>query len=127
MRPRKRRAINACAPCRSSKVRCDGNRPCERCTRNGVECAYHVTARDENGERLERLEAEVTELRDEVQGLRGSGFVGRESQGRGDGGSGRVPGPDGNARSRAQGGLRSVVDAGIVTSEQARLWYLKYA
>ncbi|PVH98088.1 hypothetical protein DM02DRAFT_673627 [Periconia macrospinosa] len=69
---RKRRAINACGGCRASKVRCDGQRPCARCTRNNTTCRYL-----ENGSstkdivtattlRLEKLEAEVESLRNIV-------------------------------------------------------------
>ncbi|KAF2624821.1 hypothetical protein BU25DRAFT_398596 [Macroventuria anomochaeta] len=63
-RPRKRRAINACISCRSSKVRCDGKRPCERCDKNDTICQYHdVTGKDPNALRIEKLEAEVARLR----------------------------------------------------------------
>jgi len=62
-RPRKRRAINACAACRSSKVRCDGDRPCQRCTRNNAECEYHDSEKDSAINRIGSLEAEVFALR----------------------------------------------------------------
>ncbi|RMZ67859.1 FAD-binding domain [Pyrenophora seminiperda CCB06] len=66
-RPRKRRAINACVNCRTSKVRCDGNRPCQRCDRNGAACQYFDAVKDENVLRIEKLEAEVAILRDQMQ------------------------------------------------------------
>lgn len=62
-RPRKRRAINACIACRTSKVRCDGRRPCQRCARNEASCIYHDAAKDPNVLRIERLEAEVVALK----------------------------------------------------------------
>lgn len=65
-RPRKRRAINACANCRTSKVRCDGNRPCQRCDRNDVACQYFDAVKDENVLRIERLEAEMAALRQQL-------------------------------------------------------------
>jgi hypothetical protein len=63
-RPRKRRAINACVSCRASKVRCDGNRPCQRCDRNSATCQYFDAVKDENVLRIERLEKEVAALRE---------------------------------------------------------------
>ena len=67
-RPRKRRAINACISCRSSKVRCDGKQPCERCDRNDAVCQYHNAAgRDPNTLRIEILEAEVARLQHQIK------------------------------------------------------------
>jgi hypothetical protein len=68
-RPRKRRAINACVNCRTSKVRCDGKRPCQRCDRNDAVCLYHEAVRDGNVLRIERLEAEVASLRHEMNNI----------------------------------------------------------
>ena len=66
-RPRKRRAINACISCRSAKVRCDGKQPCERCDRNDAACQYYDAAgKDPNTARIEKLEAEVTRLQDQL-------------------------------------------------------------
>lgn len=66
-RNRKRRAINACVACRSSKVRCDGKQPCERCNRNDAVCRYHdVAGRDPNTVRIEKLEAEISRLQDQL-------------------------------------------------------------
>ena len=62
-RPRKRRAINACVNCRTSKVRCDGSRPCQRCDRNDAVCIYHDVVKDENVLRIEKLEAEMIAMR----------------------------------------------------------------
>jgi hypothetical protein len=67
-RPRKRRAINACIACRTSKVRCDGRQPCARCDRNDAVCQYRshdVTVPDPiiSTTRIERLEAEVEHLK----------------------------------------------------------------
>ncbi|KAJ5660680.1 uncharacterized protein N7484_000052 [Penicillium longicatenatum] len=36
----RRRVIQACKPCNLSKLRCDGQRPCERCRRYEDECYY---------------------------------------------------------------------------------------
>ncbi|CAI6337590.1 unnamed protein product [Periconia digitata] len=64
---RKRRAINACGLCRASKVRCDGQRPCARCTRNNTVCRYLDNGKDATTAlRLEKLEAEVESLRRQV-------------------------------------------------------------
>lgn len=68
-RPRKRRAINACVNCRTSKVRCDGKSPCQRCERNDTVCQYHDAARDDNILRIDKLEAEVAALRHEMNHL----------------------------------------------------------
>jgi hypothetical protein len=68
-RPRKRRAINACVNCRTSKVRCDGKLPCQRCERNNAACRFHDGVRDENVLRIEKLEAEVAELRHKMNNI----------------------------------------------------------
>ncbi|KAJ4311488.1 hypothetical protein N0V94_007929 [Neodidymelliopsis sp. IMI 364377] len=66
-RPRKRRAINACISCRSAKVRCDGTQPCKRCDRNDAFCQYYDAAgKDLNMIRIEKLEAEVKLLQDQL-------------------------------------------------------------
>jgi len=62
-RPRKRRAIRACVNCRTSKVRCDGRRPCQRCERNDAVCVFHGAVKDPNMLRIEKLEQEVAVLR----------------------------------------------------------------
>ncbi|KAH7133839.1 hypothetical protein EDB81DRAFT_805187 [Dactylonectria macrodidyma] len=36
----RRRVAQACKPCSSSKVRCNGERPCQRCHRHHYECYY---------------------------------------------------------------------------------------
>ncbi|XPS80521.1 hypothetical protein M3J09_012474 [Ascochyta lentis] len=67
-RPRKRRAINACISCRSSKVRCDGQQPCKRCDRNDALCQYHDAAgKDTNTLRIEKLEGEVAQLQNRLK------------------------------------------------------------
>lgn len=69
-RPRKRRAINACTGCRTSKVKCDGKRPaCQRCIRNESDCQYHDAAKDSTVLRIEHLEGEVAALRTGLQGV----------------------------------------------------------
>ena len=72
-RPRKRRAINACIACRSSKVRCDGRQPCERCDRNDAECHYRdASSKDPNTSRIERLEDQIAELQTQLRAIRQS-------------------------------------------------------
>ena len=44
-------------------MRCDGGRPCQRCTRNDSECKYSDTVKDVNVLRIEKLEEEVEDLR----------------------------------------------------------------
>lgn len=73
-RPRKRRAINACIACRTSKVRCDGRHPCARCDRNDAVCQYRghdATISDETTAtvRIEKLEAEVEHLKSSLADL----------------------------------------------------------
>ncbi|ORY10193.1 hypothetical protein BCR34DRAFT_588795 [Clohesyomyces aquaticus] len=63
-RPRKRRAINACVACRASKVKCDGERPCQRCALNRVTCQDHESSKDATTIRLEGLETELHALRE---------------------------------------------------------------
>ncbi|KAH6625555.1 hypothetical protein C7974DRAFT_337563 [Boeremia exigua] len=65
---RKRRAINACISCRSSKVRCNGRQPCERCDRNDTICQYRdVSVQDPSITRIEKLEAEVALLQAQLR------------------------------------------------------------
>ncbi|KAL6704878.1 hypothetical protein ACN47E_007561 [Coniothyrium glycines] len=64
--PRKRRAINACVNCRTSKVRCDGNRPCQRCEKNSASCQYFDAVQDESIIRIEKLERNLHDLRQEL-------------------------------------------------------------
>lgn len=72
-RPRKRRAINACIACRSSKVRCDGGQPCERCDRNDAECHYRdASSKDPNTSRIERLENQIAELQTQLRTIQQS-------------------------------------------------------
>jgi hypothetical protein len=69
---RKRRDMRACAPCRRSKVKCDGNRPCSRCANSGSHgtlCVYPEVYKDPTTERLESLELEVSSLRTKMENL----------------------------------------------------------
>ncbi|KAF2733372.1 hypothetical protein EJ04DRAFT_273524 [Polyplosphaeria fusca] len=70
-RARKRRAVNACATCRNSKVKCDGERPCQRCTRNQARCEYYDTVKDPTVLRIEALEAEVVAVKAGLENFRG--------------------------------------------------------
>jgi hypothetical protein len=47
-------------------VRCDGNRPCQRCERNGASCQYFDAVKDENVLRIEKLEADMAALREQL-------------------------------------------------------------
>ncbi|KAH7067736.1 hypothetical protein FB567DRAFT_541604 [Paraphoma chrysanthemicola] len=116
-RPRKRRAINACTSCRASKVRCDGKRPCQRCERNDADCQYSETARDETVLRIEKLEAEIVTLRQEVSVL---------------GGNLKTAPPMRNNTSTSlsqfvESTIRpNAVDSGLITWEQAELWFRSF-
>ncbi|KAK0535479.1 hypothetical protein OC842_002297 [Tilletia horrida] len=39
---KKRRILQACIACSAKRVKCDGQRPCSTCTRNGEQCAYAI-------------------------------------------------------------------------------------
>ncbi|KAL9935557.1 hypothetical protein V8E36_005905 [Tilletia maclaganii] len=39
---KKRRILQACTVCSTKRVKCDGQRPCSTCVRNGEECSYAV-------------------------------------------------------------------------------------
>ncbi|CAJ0547385.1 Ff.00g041390.m01.CDS01 [Fusarium sp. VM40] len=41
----RRRVSQACKPCGASKVRCDGERPCQRCRRQDIHCYYEPHAK----------------------------------------------------------------------------------
>jgi methylphosphotriester-DNA--protein-cysteine methyltransferase len=117
VRPRKRRAINACVGCRASKVRCDGKRPCGRCETNNVQCHYHDVVKDENLLRIEKLEADLAALRDEIHTannhqhdtIAGSSSVTTLS-----------------AQPRQRHSMPSAVDTGLITWDQATLWFQGY-
>jgi hypothetical protein len=111
-RPRKRRAINACVNCRTSKVRCDGKRPCQRCERNDAVCQYHEAVRDENVIRIEKLEAEVASLRNEMNNISSHEAVTSTSIF-----SCQIS--EGNKVSNA-------IEAGLITWEQAASWFQRY-
>ncbi|KAH7117548.1 hypothetical protein B0J11DRAFT_467904 [Dendryphion nanum] len=122
-RSRKRRAINACINCRTSKVRCDGKRPCQRCTRNNTDCTFHVAAKDENTLRIEKLEARVTALSDELL------HIGRdnttESERRYTPIISTQPGPSSFAK--RNNSMLSAVDTGLITWDQATFWFRREA
>lgn len=66
---RKRRDMKACASCRRSKVKCDGNRPCRRCANASVECIYPEVYKDPTTERLESLEQDVLSLKIKMENI----------------------------------------------------------
>ncbi|CAA9963374.1 C6 zinc finger domain containing protein [Pyrenophora teres f. maculata] len=123
-RPRKRRAINACVNCRTSKVRCDGHRPCQRCDRNGSACQYYDAVKDENVLRIEKLEAEVAILRDQMQ------MPTRQLQCRNHSSpmeNSNVSVAEVTPRSQPERIVAaSAVDAGFVTWEQATHWFQSF-
>jgi hypothetical protein len=112
-RPRKRRAINACASCRLSKVKCDGKRPCQRCIRNETPCQYHDSVKDDNTQRIEKLEAEIQSLRALVNNTHGAtGVAGRMHT--------QTTSPN---ELRACSRRLNVIDAGLASWEQASFWF----
>ena len=111
--PRKRRAINACVSCRSAKVRCDGNRPCFRCDRNKSACIYHDAVKDENVLRIEQLETTVIALQNEISSI-GNRCSATHFE--------LAPTPSLSSHHR-QGGTTSAVDAGVISWDQAVLWF----
>lgn len=54
--PRWRRVAVACVSCRLERKRCDGSKPCERCTARGLTCSYSAA---EPRIRLAQSEAEL--------------------------------------------------------------------
>lgn len=64
---RKRRDMRACASCRRSKVKCDGNKPCTRCSTANTLCMYPDIFKDPTTERLESLEREVHLLKSQLE------------------------------------------------------------
>ena len=117
-RPRKRRAINACVSCRTSKVRCDGKRPCHRCERNDAICQYHDAVRhdDEGTLRIDRLEAAVAALRHEMSQFEGPQEAAPL----------RIHVPMSSGRSGERTACSNAVDVGLFTWSQATLWFSRY-
>lgn len=66
---RKRRDMKACASCRRSKVKCDGNKPCTRCATGDIQCVYPDVYKDPTTERLESLEREVLSLKSQLKAI----------------------------------------------------------
>ena len=120
-RPRKRRAINACLNCRTSKVRCDGRQPCQRCDRNNAVCQYRETARDESTLRLEQLEAEVASLRHEIGSMNRNTVA---TDGLQLTSSARpVDGPSNLGKRKA---TTNAVESGLITWEMANSWFQRH-
>lgn len=71
-----RRVTKACSSCRSSKLRCDGQKPCSRCDKLGKDCIYLSRPVDPIEARFERLDAEIGQLRGQIAFLQS-----REAQG----------------------------------------------
>ncbi|KAH7346937.1 hypothetical protein BKA66DRAFT_542887 [Pyrenochaeta sp. MPI-SDFR-AT-0127] len=115
-RPRKRRAINACVACRISKVRCDGNRPCQRCDRNAVPCQYHSAVKDETSLRIEKLESKVIALGEKVDDISSRGNATRPDQ---------VLAPMA-PHSRDRNAASTAVEAGLFTWSQATVWFQSF-
>lgn len=112
-RPRKRRAINACVNCRTSKVRCDGNRPCQRCERINASCDYFDAVKDENLLRIEKLEREMQDLRQQLENY----------QSRSTPSSSLTPLNPYHPPSGHGAALTNAVEAGLTTWEQATTWF----
>ncbi|KAH7379428.1 hypothetical protein DE146DRAFT_794064 [Phaeosphaeria sp. MPI-PUGE-AT-0046c] len=111
-RPRKRRAINACVNCRTSKVRCDGKQPCQRCDRNSAACRYHDAVRDETVMRIEKLEAEVDALRNEMDDM----SIQRDF----------APPLTSSVSLSNRATSSNAIETGIISWEQAALWYQSF-
>ncbi|OCL09622.1 hypothetical protein AOQ84DRAFT_403939 [Glonium stellatum] len=113
---RKRRDIRACAPCRRSKVKCDGNRPCARCAHNSAGCVYHEVIKDPTTERIEALEAEIRALKSELEGVRGS--IDRNSC---------VSAQDVSSSFQCRiECVPNAVQKGLVTEQQASSWFQSF-
>ncbi|KAF2852577.1 hypothetical protein T440DRAFT_497599 [Plenodomus tracheiphilus IPT5] len=120
-RPRKRRAINACANCRASKVRCDGKQPCQRCERNSTLCMFYETVKDPHTLRIEKLEQEVGVLRNQL-----SQTMHQSSQQIHQLPDVAVIHPVVCHRMRGPNTNSNAVEAGLVTQPQAILWYKSF-
>lgn len=66
---RRRRDMRACASCRRSKVKCDGDRPCKRCANINAECTYHEVTVDPMVERMAALESQLQSLQSKIDQL----------------------------------------------------------
>ncbi|OAG04246.1 uncharacterized protein CC84DRAFT_1249991 [Paraphaeosphaeria sporulosa] len=122
-RPRKRRAINACILCRKSKVRCDGGRPCQRCTRNDTECQYFDAVRDGNELRIERLEAEVEDLKAAMHIVHMSEHCASNTSPHD---HRSVAGSASEPQWKSPSMKANAVQAGLVTWTQATCWYQSF-
>jgi hypothetical protein len=124
-RPRKRRAINACIACRLSKVRCDGRQPCARCDRNDADCQYHAAGKDLNTIRIEKLEAEVTQLRIQLDNVdlqvttNSSSDTTQSSTGR------NLIQPSSSTNTQTRIGTNAVIK-GIVAYDDAFAWFSSF-
>ncbi|KAF2678894.1 hypothetical protein K458DRAFT_376031 [Lentithecium fluviatile CBS 122367] len=115
--PRKRRAINACVSCRSSKVRCDGRRPCGRCEKNDTACRYYDAVKDEHTMRIEKLEESFSALRDEISQIRSQSNTALVQQ---------TFAPILPDHLRQCGPAPRAVDAGLITWDQAASWFQSF-
>ncbi|CBX97529.1 hypothetical protein LEMA_P106600.1 [Plenodomus lingam JN3] len=119
-RPRKRRAITACVRCRTSKVRCDGRQPCQRCERNNTACLFHDAVKDPITLRIENLEQEVSILRQQssrfaCNGSSVSSTVPRSAMH-----------PFSPWKMPGQDDLSNAVQSGLVSQDQAIFWYRSF-
>ena len=60
-KPLIRRPMTACEPCRSAKVKCNGQRNCERCRNRGLRCTYAPAPNAQNGNGISNRSVDSTE------------------------------------------------------------------
>ncbi|KAJ8105521.1 hypothetical protein OPT61_g10123 [Boeremia exigua] len=71
-RKRQKLTSTACEPCRSRKIRCDGNKPtCEACSKRSQQCVYHATPDIKSANAyVDSLVSRVAQLEQELNNAR---------------------------------------------------------
>lgn len=64
----KKRIPKACSACRTSKVRCDEQRPCTRCRGMNKTCVYFERPKSAEEQKIEDLELVIQSLKQQLQG-----------------------------------------------------------
>ncbi|KAK7514567.1 uncharacterized protein IWZ02DRAFT_184529 [Phyllosticta citriasiana] len=60
---KRRKVRRNCGACRRSKVKCDREEPCSRCTKLRLPCQYFEVPQDPTTEKLKELESEIHRLK----------------------------------------------------------------